>query len=156
MPTHVLNLPAGASALWQNRLGLLLESTGEGVFGIDLAGNYVFINCAGAQMLGFAAEEVMGRNMHALTHHGHPDDSPYADSDCPIFNAFRQGLPCRVDTEVFWRNGCGGGAGALFARMMRSRFRPSSSWASQSVGGARRVCGRFCARLDYSRPHSLF
>ena len=103
MPTHVLNLPAGASALWQNRLGLLLESTGEGVFGIDLAGNCVFINRAGAQMLGFAAEEVMGRNMHALTHHSHPDGSPYADSDCPIFNAFRQGLPCRVDTEVFWR-----------------------------------------------------
>ena len=57
MSTHVLNLPAGASALWQNRLGLLLESTGEGVFGIDLAGNCVFINRAGAQMLGFAAEE---------------------------------------------------------------------------------------------------
>ena len=103
MHTHVLNLPAGASALWQNRLGLLLESTGEGVFGIDLAGNCVFINRAGAQMLGFAAEEVMGRNMHALTHHSHPDGRPYADSDCPIFNAFRQGLPCRVDTEVFWR-----------------------------------------------------
>ena len=103
MSSHVLNLPAGASALWQNRLGLLLESTGEGVFGIDLAGNCVFINRAGAQMLGFAAEEVMGRNMHALTHHSHPDGSPYADSDCPIFNAFRQGLPCRVDTEVFWR-----------------------------------------------------
>ena len=73
------------------------------MFGIDLAGNCVFINRAGAQMLGFAAEEVMGRNMHALTHHSHPDGSPYADSDCPIFNAFRQGLPCRVDTEVFWR-----------------------------------------------------
>ena len=102
MSTHVLNLPAGASALWQNRLGLLLESTGEGVFGIDLAGNCVFINRAGAQMLGFAADEVMGRNMHALTHHSHPDGSPYADGDCPIFNAFRQGLPCRVDTEVFW------------------------------------------------------
>ena len=103
MAAHVLELPAEAGALWRNRLGLLLESTGEGVFGIDLAGNCVFINRAGAQMLGFAPGEVMGRNMHALTHHSHPDGSPYADSDCPIFNAFRQGLPCRVDTEVFWR-----------------------------------------------------
>ena len=103
MTTHVLNLPAGASALWQHGLGLLLESTGEGVFGIDLAGNCVVINRAGAQMLGHAAEGVMGCNMHALTHHSHPDGSPYADSDCPIFNAFRNGLPCRVDTEVFWR-----------------------------------------------------
>jgi PAS domain S-box-containing protein len=101
MTADVLHLPSGA--LWRNRLGLLLESTGEGVFGIDLAGDCVFINPAGARMLGYAAGEVMGRNMHALTHHSHPDGSPYADSDCPIFNAFRNGLPCRVDTEVFWR-----------------------------------------------------
>jgi PAS domain S-box-containing protein len=107
---NVLNLPAGASALWQQRLGLLLESTGEGVFGIDLAGDCVFINRAGAQMLGFPAHEVIGRNMHALTHHSHSDGSPYADSDCPIFNAFRNGLPCRVDSEVFWR-----GDGSSFA-----------------------------------------
>lgn len=100
---NVLKLPAGQGALWQHRLGLMLESTGEGVFGVDLAGDCVFINRAGAQMIGFAAEEVMGRNMHALTHHSHADGTAYADSDCPIFNAFRNGLPCRVDAEVFWR-----------------------------------------------------
>ncbi|MDZ4280302.1 MAG: PAS domain-containing sensor histidine kinase [Hydrogenophaga sp.] len=100
---NVLKLPAGQGALWQHRLGLMLESTGEGVFGVDLAGDCVFINRAGAQMIGFTAEEVMGRNMHALTHHSHADGTAYADSDCPIFNAFRNGLPCRVDVEVFWR-----------------------------------------------------
>jgi signal transduction histidine kinase len=41
--------------------------------------------------------------MHELTHHSHADGSHYPDTDCPIFNAFRQGLPCRIDTEVFWR-----------------------------------------------------
>ena len=35
--------------LWQRRLSLLLESTGEGIFGIDLAGCCVFINRTGAQ-----------------------------------------------------------------------------------------------------------
>lgn len=103
MSSPVLHFPPEADALWQRRLGLLLESTGEGVFGIDMAGDCVFINRAGAHMLGWPAEEVFGRNMHALTHHSHPDGRPYADSDCPIFNAFRNGLPCRVDTEVFWR-----------------------------------------------------
>ena len=103
MSASALHLPPNAPALWRERLGLLLESTGEGVFGIDLAGDCVFINRAGARMLGLATGEVMGRNMHALTHHSHPDGSPYADSDCPIFNAFRSGLPCRVDSEVFWR-----------------------------------------------------
>jgi PAS domain S-box-containing protein len=97
-------LPApAAQPLWQHQLGLLLESTGEGIFGIDLGGHCMFINRAGAGMLGYEPAEVLGRNMHELTHHSHADGSPYPDSDCPIFNAFRQGLPCRIDTEVFWR-----------------------------------------------------
>lgn len=82
---------------------LLLESTGEGVFGIDLEGHCTFINRAGARMLGFEPADVLGHNMHELTHHSHADGSHYPDTDCPIFNAFRQGLPCRIDTEVFWR-----------------------------------------------------
>lgn len=95
--------PTTADLLWQRQLGLLLDSTGEGIFGIDLAGHCVFINRAGAETLGYESAQVLGRNMHDLTHHSHPDGSPYADTDCPIFNAFRRGLPCRIDTEVFWR-----------------------------------------------------
>ncbi len=88
---------------WQHQLRLLLESTGEGIFGIDLDGRCVFINRAGASMLGLEPTEVLGQNMHHLTHHSHADGSVYPDTDCPIFNAFRAGLPCRIDTEVFWR-----------------------------------------------------
>ena len=88
---------------WPDQLGLLLESTGEGIFGIDLDGHCVFINRAGAQMLGCESPEVLGQNMHWLTHHSHADGSHYSDTDCPIFNAFRRGLSCRIDTEVFWR-----------------------------------------------------
>jgi PAS domain S-box-containing protein len=90
--------------LWQHQLGLLLESTGEGIFGVDLDGHCTFINRAGARMLGLTPAKVLGRNMHALTHHSHADGTPYPDTDCPIFNAFRQGLACRIDTEVFWRH----------------------------------------------------
>ena len=95
--------PEPTDPLWQKQLSLLLESTGEGIFGIDLEGHCVFINRAGAQMIGHNASEVLGQNMHWLTHHSHADGSHYADNECPIFNAFRQGLPCRIDTEVFWR-----------------------------------------------------
>ena len=82
---------------------MLLQSTGDGMFGIDDRGCCTFINRAGARMLGWRTEEVLGRNMHALMHHHHADGRPYAEHDCPIFNAFRQGLPCRVDAEVLWR-----------------------------------------------------
>jgi PAS domain S-box-containing protein len=66
---------ASCSAVWQQQLGLLLESTGEGIFGIDLAGCCVFINRAGAQMLGWEPAEMLGHNMHTLTHHSHADGS---------------------------------------------------------------------------------
>jgi PAS domain S-box-containing protein len=102
-PTVRTTPNAADGPVWQEQLALLLESTGEGIFGIDLEGLCTFINRAGARMLGREPVEVLGRNMHELTHHSHPDGRPYPTQDCPIFNAFRQGLPCRIDTEVFWR-----------------------------------------------------
>jgi PAS domain S-box-containing protein len=92
-----------ATALPANHLTLLLESTGEGIFGIDMEGRCTFLNRAGAQTLGFSTEMVLGRNMHALIHHSHADGRHYPECDCPIFNAFRRGLPCRIDDEVIWR-----------------------------------------------------
>lgn len=91
------------SAAWSERLQLLLESTGEGIFGIDLAGRCTFVNRAAAEMLGYRTEQVHGRNMHELIHHTHADGRHYPECDCPIFNAFRRGLPCRIDSEVLWR-----------------------------------------------------
>jgi PAS domain S-box-containing protein len=81
----------------------MLASTGEGVFGVDLEGLCVFINPAGARMIGFEPQQVLGQNMHVLTHHSHGDGAHYPMDDCPIYNAFRRGEPCRIDSEVFWR-----------------------------------------------------
>ena len=95
--------PERVAEVWRDRLNLLLESTGEGVFGVDMDGRCTFINRAGAQMLGYDPEEVLGRDMHALAHHTHPDGQHYPAEQCPIFNAFRAGVPCRIDSEVLWR-----------------------------------------------------
>ena len=89
--------------VWRERLSLLLESTGEGIFGVDMAGCCVFVNRSAAQMLGWPADSIIGRNMHVLIHHTHADGRHYPEADCPIFKAFRQGQPCRIDDEVFWR-----------------------------------------------------
>ena len=100
-------LPLPAQAIWRDKLSQLLESTGEGIFGIDMHGLCTFINRAGAELLGWQPGEVLGQNMHDLAHHTHADGAHcgehYPEHLCPIFNAFRQGLPCRIDTEYFWR-----------------------------------------------------
>jgi PAS domain S-box-containing protein len=92
-----------AHPLWRHQLELLLASTGEGIYGVDMDGNCVFINRAGAELLGYRPEEVLGRNMHEVMHHSHPDGTHYPVEQCPIYNAFREGQPCRLDDDVLWR-----------------------------------------------------
>ncbi len=81
----------------------LLESTAEGIFGLDVEGHCTFINRAGAAMLGFGPSEMVGRNMHALIHHSRADGSPYPVDECPIIHTLRTGEGCRLDDEVLWR-----------------------------------------------------
>lgn len=85
------------------RTRLLLESTGEGIYGLDAQGHCTFINKAAARMLGCRPEEVLGRNMHALFHHSRPDGSRYPREECHIDRAFRTGTACRREDEMFWR-----------------------------------------------------
>lgn len=81
----------------------LLKSTGEGVYGIDTRGVCTFANEATGRMLGYATEELLGRNMHLLVHHHHPDGRPYREEDCPIFQARHLAQGVRVSDEVFFR-----------------------------------------------------
>lgn len=90
-----------ASIESENRL--ILRAAGEGIYGIDAAGMTTFLNPAAEQMLGWRAEELVGRSMHRSVHHSHPNGSDYADDACPIYAAFREGQVQRRDNEVFWR-----------------------------------------------------
>ena len=85
------------------QLQLLLESSGEGLYGIDLHGCCTFINHTGAEMVGYQPAELLGRNMHEVLHYSREDGSPYPVAECPIFRAFQSGVACRNSDEVFWR-----------------------------------------------------
>jgi PAS domain S-box-containing protein len=87
------------------RMQLLLESSGQGTYGIDLQGKCTFINRATCEMVGYSSEEALGRNMHDLVHHHKSDGSPYPVDQCPIYRAFKKGEGCRVDNEVMWTHG---------------------------------------------------
>ncbi len=86
-----------------NEIRLLLESTGEGIIGVDSNGRCSFINKAGAETLGYLSEEFLGKNIHRSIHHSHPDGSNYAEEDCPMVAAFRKGENCHWDEDVLWR-----------------------------------------------------
>ncbi|HEU4793081.1 MAG TPA: GAF domain-containing protein, partial [Nitrolancea sp.] len=83
--------------------GSLLDSTGEGIFGVDLKGCGTFINRSASAMLGYGQDEVIGRNMHELIHHHYPDGRAYPQDQCRIFHAFRNAEGVRMSDEVLWR-----------------------------------------------------
>jgi PAS domain S-box-containing protein len=88
----------------EEHIRLLLESTAEGIYGVDTSGKCTFCNPSGLRMLGYGKEEeLIGRNMHALIHHRRRDGSPYPEQDCKIYNAYRDKQGCHIDNEVFWR-----------------------------------------------------
>lgn len=82
---------------------LVLSAAGEGIYGLDLEGRTTFVNPAAAAMVGWSADEIMGRPQHALLHHSRPDGSPYPRTECPIYAAFTDGAVHHIEDEVFWR-----------------------------------------------------
>ncbi|HEX8212321.1 MAG TPA: PAS domain S-box protein [Longimicrobium sp.] len=87
----------------QRRRSSLLESTDEGIFGMDGEGRCTFLNRAGAEMLGYTPGEVLGARMHALIHHTRADGTPYPPHQCPVTQTLRTGRAVRIDEDTLWR-----------------------------------------------------
>jgi two-component system, sensor histidine kinase and response regulator len=85
------------------QMEMLLESTGQGIYGIDLQGNCMFINRAASELIGYPSKEALGRNMHELAHHHKPDGSVYPVDECPVYRALKKGEGCCLGDEVMWR-----------------------------------------------------
>lgn len=83
---------------------LLLNSTAEAIYGLDLNGNCTFCNPASLRLLGYTATtDLLGKKMHDLIHHTRADGSTYVDHDCAIYVAVREGKASHITNEVFWR-----------------------------------------------------
>ncbi|MGL1861747.1 MAG: transporter substrate-binding domain-containing protein [Pseudodesulfovibrio sp.] len=87
----------------EERTRLILSSAGEGIFGVNLEGEVVFINEAACAMVGYASDEMMGNGVHEIIHHTRADGSFYPVEECPMRHAFVQGVSSRIDDEVLWR-----------------------------------------------------
>jgi len=82
---------------------LILESVGDGIYGIDLVGRLTFINEAAARTLGYKPEELAGRDVHEVIYHSHADGTPYTKGASPILQAMHRCESIRMRDEVFWR-----------------------------------------------------
>ena len=106
------------------KMELILNSAGEGIFGLDLQGRCIFINPAAEKMLGFPAQELIGQHAHTLTHHMHDHDEastmssqsrcllthhelghdgPDEIEQCPIHRTMVDGQSHEASEAIFWR-----------------------------------------------------
>ncbi len=82
---------------------LLLNSTAEAIYGLDLNGNCTFCNPACVRLLGYQdSTDLLGKKMHAVLHHTRADGTPYPEQECEIYVAVRKGTPSHVTDEVLW------------------------------------------------------
>ena len=82
---------------------LILESVGDGIYGIDLIGRLTFINQAAALMLGYSPDALNGRDVHEVIYHSRADGTPYSQGNSPILQAMHRSETIRMRDEVFWR-----------------------------------------------------
>ena len=86
------------------RVRLLLDSTVEGVIGLDLSGCCTFCNLSALQQLGYWSErELIGNSVHQQIHHSRALGMAYPVSECPFLQSLQKGEPLHVDDEIFWR-----------------------------------------------------
>jgi two-component system sensor histidine kinase VicK len=79
----------------------ILESVGDGIYGIDMQGRIVFVNQVGARLMGYTQEEMQGKDLLPLLGHARSDGSPYKVEDSPIYAARRASAPIRARDELF-------------------------------------------------------
>ncbi len=79
----------------------ILESVGDGIYGIDMENRIVFVNQIGARLMGYTQEEMQGQDLHALLGHERGDGAPYRVEESPIHAARRSSAPIRARDEVF-------------------------------------------------------
>lgn len=84
----------------------ILDSAGDGIYGLNAEGTCTFANPAAARMLGWEVHELVGKPIHDVAHHTHPDGRPYPAAECPSRLAMHEGTVSQVEDEVFWRKDC--------------------------------------------------
>jgi diguanylate cyclase (GGDEF)-like protein/PAS domain S-box-containing protein len=88
----------------QQQLKSILDSTAEGIYGIDIDGNCTFINQSAVKLLGFDNDlEFIGKDMHQLIHYKHKNGDLYDCKECPILNTIRQKEPIYSARSVFYK-----------------------------------------------------
>ncbi|MEZ7002064.1 PAS domain-containing protein [Streptomyces sp. AD55] len=86
----------------QRQTEMILRAASEGVVGTDTDGRIVLVNPAAAQILGYRASDLGGRELHTLVLHSRADGSPFPYAESPLADTLRSGRKHRVRGQVLF------------------------------------------------------
>jgi diguanylate cyclase (GGDEF)-like protein/PAS domain S-box-containing protein/putative nucleotidyltransferase with HDIG domain len=88
----------------KDKLRLILDSTVEAIYGIDLKGNCTFCNTRCLELLGYEKQEdLLGKNMHTQIHHSKLNGDKIEPFECKVFQGLIEKKGVHSADEVFWR-----------------------------------------------------
>jgi PAS domain S-box-containing protein len=91
---HLVAERTAQLAASESHTRLILESTADGLYGLDTEGRISFVNPAAGRMLGYGAEGLVGHHANTLIYKRRPDGAP--EVDFPGALSLRQG---QVESE---------------------------------------------------------
>ncbi|MFJ4843044.1 PAS domain-containing protein [Streptomyces sp. NPDC088746] len=86
----------------QRQTEMILRAASEGVVGTDTDGRVVLVNPAAAQILGFRASDLGGKELHPLILHSRAEGDPFPYEESPLADTLRSGRKHRVRGQVLW------------------------------------------------------
>jgi len=88
----------------EDKLRLLLDSTAEAIYGVDLEHRCTFCNSACLRISGYEhSDQLLGKNTHDLLHHTRADGTALPVEECRVHRVARTGEGVHSEDEVFWR-----------------------------------------------------
>ena len=110
------------------QLRLFIDSSGEGIIGIDRTGLCTLVNPKSLQLLGLSrSEELLGQLLHARIHSDHNDGRVHTVDNCPLHDTLRSGAVVHDDSDVFTR-----ADGSLFP----VEYRSHPLYSNEQLSGA--------------------
>ncbi|KPC59114.1 response regulator [Streptomyces chattanoogensis] len=86
----------------QRQTEMILRAAAEGVVGVDAEGKVVLVNPSAAQILGYRASEMGGKELHPLIHHSRADGTALPWEDTPLADTLKSGRKHRVRGQALW------------------------------------------------------
>ena len=97
-----LHLSMQSEQLLQKELSNILNSSIDGIIGLDIDGKHSFVNDATCKLLGYTKEEMLGKNAHKLWHHTKVNGEIYPREECTLHYGLNQGKTVRTK-DLFWK-----------------------------------------------------